>query len=71
MTAGRRSLILAGGGMKVAFQAGVLQVWLDRPGSRSITSTAPVAARSTLVDEGKPENKQHVYARHVLPWGPL
>lgn len=25
----RRSLILAGGGMKVAFQAGVLQVWLD------------------------------------------
>jgi len=25
----RRSLILAGGGVKVAFQAGVLQVWLD------------------------------------------
>lgn len=25
----RRSLILAGGGLKVAFQAGVLQVWLD------------------------------------------
>jgi predicted patatin/cPLA2 family phospholipase len=25
----RRSLILAGGGIKVAFQAGVLQVWLD------------------------------------------
>src|SRR5215207_2041964 len=25
----KRSLILAGGGMKVAFQAGVLQVWLD------------------------------------------
>jgi predicted acylesterase/phospholipase RssA len=25
----RRSLILAGGGLKVAYQAGVLQVWLD------------------------------------------
>lgn len=25
----RRSLIMAGGGVKVAFQAGVLQVWLD------------------------------------------
>ena len=30
----RRSLILAGGGMKVAFQAGVLQVWLDEAGVR-------------------------------------
>lgn len=29
---GRRSLILAGGGYKVAFQAGVLQVWLDEAG---------------------------------------
>src|ERR687885_16229 len=28
----RRSLILAGGGMKVAFQAGVMQVWLDEAG---------------------------------------
>ena len=28
----RRSLILAGGGTKVAFQAGVLQVWLDEAG---------------------------------------
>lgn len=28
----KRSLILAGGGMKVAFQAGVLQVWLDEVG---------------------------------------
>ncbi len=28
----KRSLILAGGGMKVAFQAGVLQVWLDEAG---------------------------------------
>src|SRR3954471_2163537 len=25
----RRALIMAGGGLKVAFQAGVLQVWLD------------------------------------------
>jgi len=28
----RRSLILAGGGIKVGFQAGVLQVWLDEAG---------------------------------------
>jgi predicted acylesterase/phospholipase RssA len=28
----RRALILAGGGTKVAFQAGVLQVWLDEAG---------------------------------------
>ncbi|GDY28543.1 patatin-like phospholipase family protein [Gandjariella thermophila] len=28
----KRSLILAGGGLKVAFQAGVLQVWLDECG---------------------------------------
>src|SRR5215510_5756705 len=28
----RRSLILAGGGIKVSFQAGVLQVWLDEAG---------------------------------------
>ncbi len=31
-TAKRRSLILAGGGIKVAFQAGVMQVWLDEAG---------------------------------------
>jgi predicted acylesterase/phospholipase RssA len=30
----RRSLMLAGGGLKVAFQAGVLQVWLDEAGLR-------------------------------------
>jgi predicted patatin/cPLA2 family phospholipase len=30
----KRSLILAGGGLKVAFQAGVLQVWLDEAGLR-------------------------------------
>lgn len=29
----RRALILAGGGLKVAFQAGVLQVWLDEAGT--------------------------------------
>src|ERR671923_1503353 len=28
----KRSLIMAGGGLKVAFQAGVLQVWLDEAG---------------------------------------
>ena len=32
MTTTKRSLILAGGGLKVAFQAGVLQVWLDEAG---------------------------------------
>jgi predicted acylesterase/phospholipase RssA len=29
---GKRSLILAGGGLKVGYQAGVLQVWLDEAG---------------------------------------
>lgn len=29
---GRRALVFAGGGVKVAFQAGVLQVWLDEAG---------------------------------------
>ena len=28
----KRSLVLAGGGLKVAYQAGVLQVWLDEAG---------------------------------------
>ena len=28
----KRSLILAGGGVKVAYQAGVMQVWLDEAG---------------------------------------
>jgi len=28
----KRSLMLAGGGLKIAFQAGVLQVWLDEAG---------------------------------------
>jgi predicted acylesterase/phospholipase RssA len=28
----KRSLILAGGGLKVCYQAGVLQVWLDEAG---------------------------------------
>ena len=28
----KRSLIMAGGGLKVGFQAGVLQVWLDEAG---------------------------------------
>jgi predicted acylesterase/phospholipase RssA len=32
MSEPRRALILAGGGLKVAFQAGVLQVWIDEAG---------------------------------------
>ncbi|MCO1658416.1 patatin-like phospholipase family protein [Pseudonocardia humida] len=34
----RRALVMAGGGLKVAFQAGVLQVWLDeaRAGGRAL-----------------------------------
>ena len=43
----KRSLILAGGGLKVGFQAGVLQVWLDEAGLSSITPTARAAAAST------------------------
>src|SRR6266478_1490800 len=30
----KRSLMLAGGGLKIAFQAGVLQVWLDELGMK-------------------------------------
>ncbi len=30
----KKALILAGGGVKVAFQAGVLDVWLDEAGIR-------------------------------------
>jgi hypothetical protein len=29
---GKRSLMLAGDGLKIPFQAGVLQVWLDEAG---------------------------------------
>ena len=29
----KRSLMLAGGGLKIAFQAGVLQVWLEKQAS--------------------------------------
>ena len=32
MTEVRRALVLAGGGLKVAYQAGVMQVWLDEAG---------------------------------------
>jgi predicted acylesterase/phospholipase RssA len=32
MTGVRRALVLAGGGLKVAYQAGVMQVWLDEAG---------------------------------------
>jgi predicted acylesterase/phospholipase RssA len=32
MTGPRRALVMAGGGLKVAYQAGVLQVWLDEAG---------------------------------------
>ena len=37
----RRALILAGGGMKVGYQAGALQVLLDEARSSSTTPTAP------------------------------
>ena len=39
----KRSLMLAGGGMKVAFQAGVLQVWLDEAGLHFRTSGIPLS----------------------------
>ena len=32
MAGTKRALVLAGGGLKVAFQAGVLEVWLDEAG---------------------------------------
>ena len=43
---GGRALILAGGGLKVAFQAGVLQVWLDE--ARQTFSHANAASGGTF-----------------------
>jgi len=40
----KRSLMLAGGGVKIAFQAGVLQVWLDEAGLVFDHADAVIAA---------------------------
>ena len=45
----KRSLMLAGGGVKVAFQAGVLQVWLDEAGLEFDHGDAVSAACFNLV----------------------
>jgi hypothetical protein len=47
----KRSLILAGGGVKVAFQAGVLQVWLD-VGS-NLSQVAVVPGRLDAAEDGR------------------
>jgi predicted patatin/cPLA2 family phospholipase len=44
----RRSLILAGGGLKIAYQAGVLQVWLDEAGIEFDSADGTSAACFTL-----------------------
>jgi predicted acylesterase/phospholipase RssA len=44
----RRSLILAGGGLKIAYQAGVLQVWLDEAGVEFEHADGTSAACFTL-----------------------
>ena len=44
----RRSLILAGGGLKIAYQAGVLQVWLDEAGIEFDHADGTSAATFTL-----------------------
>ncbi len=44
----RRSLILAGGGLKIAYQAGVLQVWLDEAGIEFDHADGTSAACFTL-----------------------
>jgi predicted acylesterase/phospholipase RssA len=44
----RRSLILAGGGLKIAYQAGVLQVWLDEAGIEFDHADAVSAATFNL-----------------------
>jgi predicted patatin/cPLA2 family phospholipase len=44
----RRSLILAGGGLKIAYQAGVLQVWLDEAGVEFDHADAVSAATFNL-----------------------
>src|SRR5437763_263705 len=45
----KRSLMLAGGGLKIAFQAGVLQVWLDEAGIEFDHADAVSAACFNLV----------------------
>jgi predicted acylesterase/phospholipase RssA len=44
----RRSLMLAGGGLKIAYQAGVLQVWLDEAGIEFDHADAVSAASFNL-----------------------
>ena len=44
----RRSLVLAGGGLKIAYQAGVLQVWLDEAGVEFDHADGTSAACFTL-----------------------
>ena len=44
----RRSLLLAGGGLKIAYQAGVLQVWLDEAAIEFDHADAVSAATFTL-----------------------
>lgn len=44
----KRSLMLAGGGLKIAFQAGVLQVWLDEAGIEFDHADAVSAASFNL-----------------------
>ena len=44
----KRSLMLAGGGLKIAFQAGVLQVWLDEAGFEFDHADAVSAASFNL-----------------------
>ena len=60
----KRSLILAGGGIKVSFQAGVLQVWLDEAG----LEFDHVDGASGSLFIGK---LWDVYARDVLTSGPF
>ena len=52
MTEPRRALIMAGGGTKVAFQAGVLQVWLDEAGLEfDLADGAPRGGLAVAVDD--------------------
>ena len=43
----RRALVFAGGGLKVAYQAGAVQVLLDEAGSNLTSPTGPAGACST------------------------
>src|SRR5918998_1632093 len=65
----RRSLILAGGGLKIAYQAGVLQVWLDEAGIEFDHADGTSAATFNLAMWAQGMSGRRI-RRNVFPrWG--